>query len=600
MNKNYKRGMKDGATPFEDKFKKQEEKFRQTEGELRQEQSKLDSFLDDLLDVSEEQDKRITNIEDKANYGFNDVIDIKDLEDKDKKFLAGILMATCKRIKKINQQQKDFILGVLKYIDIKKPDLNISLENIENIESIQIQKAMLQVIMELMFIGEENFDFLNEYEDIFDYFSVNKKGFKDIKKSIQDMYDMVGIEGLYYKDEEELLVEDVVKENQEKEEEIEQEEIVIGKDFVIDDFETKEFKNKKVIINDNIEYTGILKFINSEIEFNKSIEFCGKLEFDSCKIILTKVEEPSDSSYFNRVSCIKTKEYKKDYYGFGFKTGSKNKSKMKLVIKNCYITEKDNKIYTKYEQAKILINEDCSVEIISSKIEGVENFLEFYVYGDNEDDYTNLFLEDNNFTNTQGYVINIRNGIGKTIINNCTFCNNEDDIIKAYNEKKSTSILKLVSIQGIITNSNFYNISKNCINSKYFESNVKNLTIEKCNFSNFLGGIDIYGVVNIQDCNFKNISNEYKKFLKDNDTIKNRCITIRGLAYTEGSKIENCIFENCGIEEEALKYDGLFKRGTFIKEHYTKYFAEVINCQFKNNLLHKEYKEEILSNKELE
>ena len=264
MNKNYKRGMKDGATPFEDKFKKQEEKFRQTEGELRQEQSKLDSFLDDLLDVSEEQDKRITNIEDKANYGFNDVIDIKDLEDKDKKFLASILMATCKRIKKINQQQKDFILGVLKYIDIKKPDLNISLENIENIESIQIQKAMLQVIMELMFIGEENFNFLNEYEDIFDYFSVNKKGFKDIKKSIQDMYDMVGIEGLYYKDEEELLDEEDI---QEKEEEIEQKEIITKNLYHKFKIELESISKEKEHFSANI----IFKDIKEELKEKKDI-----------------------------------------------------------------------------------------------------------------------------------------------------------------------------------------------------------------------------------------------------------------------------------------------------------------------------------------
>lgn len=132
-------------------------------------------------------------------------------------------MATCKRIKKINQQQKDFILGVLKYIDIKEPDLNIPLENIE---SLQTQKAILQVIMELMFIEEENFDFLNEYEDIFEYFSVNKKGFKDIKKSIQDMYDMLGIEWFYHKYEEKLLDEEDIQKNQEKEEKIEQKEII--------------------------------------------------------------------------------------------------------------------------------------------------------------------------------------------------------------------------------------------------------------------------------------------------------------------------------------------------------------------------------------
>lgn len=267
MNKNYKRGMKDGATPFEDKFKKQEEKFRQTEGELRQEQSKLDSFLDDLLDVSEEQDKRITNIEDKANYGFNDVIDIKDLEDKDKKFLAGILMATCKRIKKINQQQKDFILGVLKYIDIKEPDLNIPLENIENIESLQMQKAMLQVIMELMFIGEENFDFLNEYEDIFEYFSVNKKGFKDIKKSIQDMYDMVGIEWFYHKYEEKLLDEEDIQKNQEKEEEIEQKEIITKNLCHKFKIELESISKEKEHFSTNI----IFKDIKEELKEKKDI-----------------------------------------------------------------------------------------------------------------------------------------------------------------------------------------------------------------------------------------------------------------------------------------------------------------------------------------
>lgn len=580
MNKNYKRGMKDGATPFEDKFKKQEEKFRQTEGELRQEQSKLDSFLDDLLDVSEEQDKRITNIEDKANYGFNDVIDIKDLEDKDKKFLAGILMATCKRIKNINQQQKDFILGVLKYIDIKKPDLNISLENIENIESIQIQKAMLQVIMELMFIGEENFNFLNEYEDIFDYFSVNKKGFKDIKKSIQDMYDMVGIEGIYYKDEEELLDEEDAQKNQVEEtesEEIEPEEIIIGKDFTLEDFETKEFKNKRVIINDKLEHRGILRFINSEIEFNNMIYYEGKLEFDGCKIIFNKAHYDEDDEELWDGICIKAMVVGDAFSG---------KINAKLVIKNCYITELNNKNDTRYgnyrenRNARIKLGSDralhknCSVEITLSEINGVENFLYFSSNNfdsDTENCNASLLLEESKFVNTKGYVLKEWDSSDTfTFINNCTFCDNQEDV------EKTESILDLYqhSSKVIVANSNFYNINKKCL-----DVTTDKLKIEKCNFSNFLDGLEIsyYDEINIYDCKFKNIKDK-----------NNKCIIISYGDVNEKGKIENCTFENCGTEEEALKYYDVTEEGFFRKTYYTYYFAKVINCEFKNNLLHKE------------
>lgn len=73
---------------------------------------------------------------------------------------------------------------------------DIDLSSIENIESISTQKAILETIMEFLFLEYGNHDYMDDYEDIFDYFSVNRKGIREIQDGIDAMYESMGIQGI--------------------------------------------------------------------------------------------------------------------------------------------------------------------------------------------------------------------------------------------------------------------------------------------------------------------------------------------------------------------------------------------------------------------
>ena len=60
-----------------------------------------------------------------------------------------------------NENQKEFALRILKHINISNPQKNITLDAIENIESVIIQKSILRIIMEYYFLKEENFNFIS-------------------------------------------------------------------------------------------------------------------------------------------------------------------------------------------------------------------------------------------------------------------------------------------------------------------------------------------------------------------------------------------------------------------------------------------------------
>ena len=71
------------------------------------------------------------------------------------------------------------------------------MSRIENIDNLSSQKAILQVIMEFLFLGYGNFNFEEDYdENLLEYFNVNKKGLREIKECINAIYVATGFEGI--------------------------------------------------------------------------------------------------------------------------------------------------------------------------------------------------------------------------------------------------------------------------------------------------------------------------------------------------------------------------------------------------------------------
>lgn len=145
----------------------------------------IDVVLDEL---SAQEKKRV--------YDLNTVVNISDLDETEKEYLCSIVYAVAKLDADLTDEQKSYLRTLKSYLKIVNVQSNISLASIENIENITTQKAIMQTIMEFLFLKYENHDYMDDYEELFDCFSVNRRGIREIQNGIDEMYEIVGIEGI--------------------------------------------------------------------------------------------------------------------------------------------------------------------------------------------------------------------------------------------------------------------------------------------------------------------------------------------------------------------------------------------------------------------
>lgn len=187
--KDFNKGMEAGAKPFE-------EKFENLSKETNKIGEKLNEKLDSLGDVMDIVLDDLSDIQKKELYNLNTPYDLKeDLDDDEKEILSALLIKLSENTKN-NEYQRKFIRSVNNYIGITTPQTGLDISCIENIENINSQKIILQAVMEYMYLESCNFDFLNVYEEIFEHFSVNRKGIREIKEHIEAIYRATGEEGI--------------------------------------------------------------------------------------------------------------------------------------------------------------------------------------------------------------------------------------------------------------------------------------------------------------------------------------------------------------------------------------------------------------------
>lgn len=187
--KDFNKGMEAGAKPFE-------EKFENLSKETNKIGEKLNEKLDSLGDVMDIVLDDLSDIQKKELYNLNTPYDLKeDLDDDEKEILSALLIKLSENTKN-NEYQRKFIRSVNNYIGITTPQTGLDISCIENIENINSQKIILQAVMEYMYLESYNFDFLNVYEEIFEHFSVNRKGIREIKEHIEAIYRATGEEGI--------------------------------------------------------------------------------------------------------------------------------------------------------------------------------------------------------------------------------------------------------------------------------------------------------------------------------------------------------------------------------------------------------------------
>lgn len=187
--RDFNSGVEAGAKPFEEKFNRISSDFQKTA-------ERINSNIDDLNRASDFIIDELNSIEKKRLYDLNIVVDIDELGSDEKELLMAILYTLADMSEEVTQYQQDYLRAIRAYLQVKNVQNYVDLSVIENIESLNDQKAILQTIMEFLFIENADHHYMEEYEDVIDFFSVNKKSIKEIKECIDTIYKATGLKGL--------------------------------------------------------------------------------------------------------------------------------------------------------------------------------------------------------------------------------------------------------------------------------------------------------------------------------------------------------------------------------------------------------------------
>lgn len=196
-NKMYKKGLADAMHGYENFGKKQEAALEKIRQDVKSGNKKLETALaemgENIFAIFDLLDKK----EKEALYHLHTPIDIKDLEESEKRLLLAILfqLAEDEGDTRYNDYQRKFILSVKKYLEITNPQIEAEYSSIENIDSIDVQKVFMRVILEFLYLQDEE-EITDWQEEVFDYFSVNKRHAKIIECDVIRRYHILGAEGM--------------------------------------------------------------------------------------------------------------------------------------------------------------------------------------------------------------------------------------------------------------------------------------------------------------------------------------------------------------------------------------------------------------------
>ncbi len=281
-NKDYKEGMVAGAKPFGDKLDQLADVVEEVAEDLREgveDFNNVKGIVNIVLDdLSTQEKKRI--------YDLDESTDVSVLEDDEKEFLVAVLAELANTISSVTELQKRYIMSICSTVGIT-PQASINLACIENINNMQSQKIILRHVMEFFFIGTQNYDFIEEYdESVFSYFSVNKRGINEMSSAIDRIYNAMGIDGLanrytFVAGYEEFSegVDDT---------EIEQENPCESEDTEVTDDIPEILEELHIGNMVQISPGETLSYRYKEIQMGSLINCCGTLEFDHCVIVYNK------------------------------------------------------------------------------------------------------------------------------------------------------------------------------------------------------------------------------------------------------------------------------------------------------------------------
>lgn len=190
--KDYQKGMADAMEAYEAFGQKQEAAIRNIEEKVTQAGEKVGKLGDKIGEISD----YITEQEKAALYKLNTPVDIADLEKAEKRILLAVLYQLSADESEVTEEQQNYIRAVQQYLQIYNPQTTIDLEVVENIEDISAQKAVLQSVLEFLYLGTHPGTYTDDQMEFLDCFQINRKTRKEIITCIKSIIEVVGTRGL--------------------------------------------------------------------------------------------------------------------------------------------------------------------------------------------------------------------------------------------------------------------------------------------------------------------------------------------------------------------------------------------------------------------
>ena len=188
-NKKYKEGMKAGAAPFEKIFEDQSKQTKESMDAINANVDSIHSVVDVVLDDLVTQEKQRV-------YNLDTDYDILTLDQDEREFAIAMLYTLSQLMDETTEKQKQYLLNIQRYLNIRNPQVQIEVSSIENIENLKTQRMLYRIVTEYLFLAQENFEYVENFDYIFDYFSINKQSKNSIRGNIENIYKAVGADGL--------------------------------------------------------------------------------------------------------------------------------------------------------------------------------------------------------------------------------------------------------------------------------------------------------------------------------------------------------------------------------------------------------------------
>lgn len=195
--KMYKKGLEDAMHAYQDFGKKQEEAIKKLREEVQSGNKKIEDMLNEIGEDINGVYDYLTDQEKATLYHLCTPKDIKELDEAERRLLVAVLyqLANDEGGWNLTDYQKKYVRSVQKYLEITNPQTEIDLSAIENIDSIDSQKVILQVVLEFMYLQDTD-EISDPQEEFLGYFSLNKKQAEPIEQYVAKLYNTVGAEGI--------------------------------------------------------------------------------------------------------------------------------------------------------------------------------------------------------------------------------------------------------------------------------------------------------------------------------------------------------------------------------------------------------------------